>query len=200
MKKMNWIVVTILLMIGAGMYSCKNKPANETVIEPVEETALPSEVEETYLTAVENYFIHEIGSQYSQAQVCIPCLTIVDVDESNAEDIRVWGDFWVFNYDISGDTLKTVSGGSHPGLVHVKKSDKGFDVVGFDRVEDGAGNLASAKKIFGDKYDAFHAINSDSDKREAYRAKGIADYVKKNNLRVSLYQDFGWPAIRIPKE
>ena len=46
----------------------------------------------------------------------------VEVDESDSADVRVWGDFWVFNYNISGDTLKTVSGGDHPGLFHLVKT------------------------------------------------------------------------------
>lgn len=56
---------------------------------------------------------------------------------------------------------------------------------------------ALAKEIFGDKYDAFHAINSDEQKREQLRAEGLAAYVKEHNLPVTLYQDFGWPAKKL---
>lgn len=51
------------------------------------------------------------------------------VDERDVEDIKVWGDFWVFNYDQVGDTLKCVSGGSHPGLLHIRQTEKGFEVT-----------------------------------------------------------------------
>ena len=83
------------------------------------------------------------------------------VDERNADDILVWGDYWVFNYNQVGDTLKTVSGGSHPGLMHIRQTDNGFEVTGFDAVADGSDNLKTAKEIFGEKFDAFQAINGD---------------------------------------
>jgi hypothetical protein len=111
----------------------------------------------------------------------------------------MWGDFWVFNYDVAGDTLKTVSGGNHPGLMHLKKTDKGFEVTGFDAVEDGAGNMESAKRIFGDNFDAFWELNSNQEKREDVRLHFIADYVKKHNLTVKMVQDYGWPAVALPE-
>ena len=109
------------------------------------------------------------------------------------------GRFLGFHYNQSGDTLKTVSGGSHPGLMHLKKTDKGMEVTSFEVVEDGAGNLESAKRIFGDQYEAFHEVNSNQEKRESIRLQFIADYVKKNNLPVKMVQDYGWPAVELPK-
>lgn len=173
----------------------ENKPQQEAV---VQET--PVVEEQTCLTAVENYMVDTLGSRYAEAEICIPYANIVKVDETNADDILVWGDFWVFNYDLSGDTLKTVSGGSHPGLMHVKKTDNGFEVTSFDAVVDGAGNLESAKKIFGENYDAFHAINSDEVKREENRLRTTAEYVKKHDIKATLCQDYGWPAQSLPME
>ena len=63
--------------------------------------------------------------------------------------------------------------------------------------EDGSRYLPTAKKIFGDKFDAFKAINSDEKNRERLRAEGLATYAKKNGLAVTLYQDNGWPAKKL---
>ena len=119
------------------------------------------------------------------------------VDETNANDILVWGDFWVFNYNQVGDTLKMVSGGNHPGLMHVRQTENGFEVTSFDRVADGSDNVPSAKRIFGDKYEAFQAFQSDDNKREQLRGEKLAEYVKKHNLSVTMYQDYGWPAKKL---
>ena len=127
----------------------------------------------------------------------MPIHRIVGLDERNAEDILVWGDFWVFNYNQVGDTLKCVSGGSHPGLMHIRQTEKGFEVTSFDQVEDGSRNLPSARKIFGDQFDAFQAINSDEQSREKLRVEVLADYARKHNLSVKFYQDFGWPAKKL---
>ena len=158
-----------------------------------------SEQEITYFPAIDRYLVNEIGKQYAKGEHCVPFHHIVAVDERNADDILIWGDFWVFNYNQVGDTLKCVSGGSHPGLMHIRQTEKGFEVTGFDQVEDGANNLPSAKKIFGDKYDAFQAINSDEQARERLRAEMLAVYAQKHNLGATMYQDYGWPAKKLPK-
>ena len=183
-----------------ALAACTNKqgtaPASEGNVENIE---VADEVETTYFPAIDRYLADSIGSNYAQGEYCIPIHTIVGVDERNAEDILVWGSFWVFNYNQVGDTLKCVSGGSHPGLMHIRQIEKGFEVTAFDRVEDGSNYLPTAKKIFGDKFDAFQAINSDEQKREKQRAEVLADYVKKHGLTATLYQDYGWPAKKLEK-
>ncbi len=163
------------------------------------EVVLVNEREMTYFPAIDRYLSEKIGSHYAKGEHCVPFHTIVGVDERNADDILVWGDFWVFNYNQVGDTLKCVSGGSHPGLMHIRQTEKAFEVTAFDQVEDGSSSLQSAEKIFGEKYDAFQAISSDEKKREHLRADVLADYVKKHHLTVSMYQDFGWPAKKLEK-
>jgi len=150
-----------------------------------------------YFPAIDHYLVEEIGRHYAQGEHCVPLRNIIAVDERNAEDILVWGDFWVFNYNQTGDTLKCVSGGSHPGLMHIRQTEKGYEVTAFDQVEDGSRFLPTAKRIFGDKYDAFQAINSNDVAREKLRAKGLAEYVRQKGLTATMYQDYGWPAKKI---
>lgn len=198
-----WMLAAILTLSGVSMTNCGNKNAKqneakeETPAQPKTEVVEVKE-EATCLTAVDDYLVNEIGKNYGPSEVTIPCAFVVSTDESNSDDILVWGDFWVFNYDISGDTLKTASGGNHPGLMHVKKTDNGFEVFGFDAVEDGAGNMESAKRIFGGNYDAFWELNSNQEKREDMRLHITAEYVKKHNLPVKMLQDYGWPAVVLP--
>lgn len=197
-----WMMAAITILSGISMTGCKNnsakQPETETPEAPVQTEVVVAE-ETTYLTAVDDYLVNEIGNNYAQSDVCIPYAYVVSVNETNPEDILVWGDFWVFNYELSGDTLKTTSGGSHPGLMHVKKTENGFEVTGFDAVEDGAGNMESAKRIFGEQFDAFWALNSDGDKREEKRLQVTADYVKKHDMSATMLQDFGWPAVSLPE-
>ena len=148
----------------------------------------------TYLAAIRRYLTSEVGSQYAEADYCVPLCQIVAVDESNAEDIRVWGDFWVYNYSLSGDTLQCVSGGNHPGLIHVRQTENGFEVTGFDRVEDGSHFAPSARRIFGKRYKDFMSVQADDTKRERLRAEGLAEYVRNYNIPAACYQDYGWPA------
>ncbi|MBR7023374.1 MAG: hypothetical protein IKI09_07890 [Bacteroidales bacterium] len=201
-KTLKMWMMAVILICSTSMVGCGNKNAKqpETKVQTETKAQTVAEVkkESTCLTAVDDYLVNEIGQNYSQGDVCIPCAFVVNADESNMDDILVWGDFWVFNFDIAGDTLKCVSGGDHPGLMHVKKTENGFEVTSFDAVADGADNMPSAKRIFGDKYDAFWEFNSNQEKREEGRLRTIAEYVKKHKLPVKLLQDYGWPAVELP--
>ena len=199
MKKTTLWMLAAILICGVSMVSCGNKNAKEEAKE--EPTQVEQVVSDAELckAAVNDYLVNVIGKNYAEAEYCIPSPFVISTNEGNKDDVLVWGDFWVFNYDISGDTLKTVSGGSHPGLMHLKKTDNGFEVTNFEVVEDGEGNLESAKRIFGDNYDAFWEVNSNQEKREDIRLHFIADYVKKHNLPVKMVQDYGWPAVALPE-
>lgn len=190
-----WVYAAVLLFCCATIIGCKNKPVAEPEVQTPTENIDTEEA--TWLTAVEDYLVTEIGSHYTPGEVCIPYANIVATDDSNPEEMLVWGDFWVFLYNLSGDTLKTVSGGSHPGLMHVRQTDSGFQVIAFEAVEDGARKLERAKQIFGDKYEAFHAINSNDQQWEENRIRTTAAYVKKHQLSATMYQDFGWDPVSL---
>ena len=100
------------------MAACGHKQTNTAsdaqATDSIVTDSLVVEQEITYYSAIDRYLVDEFGKNYTEGEYCIPSYSIVDVDEQNAEDILVWGDFWVFNYNQVGDTLKCVSGGSHP--------------------------------------------------------------------------------------
>jgi len=147
--------------------------------------------------AMNRYLTDSVASHYAPGELCIPCPTVVSCDQHGTDSVTVLGDFWVFNYNVVGDTLKMVSGGSHPGKMILQFAEDRYEVTSFEQVEDGSNFLPSAKRIFGDMYEAFHSINSDQEAREQARAEFIAKYVKDNNLNVHYYQDYGWPAKQI---
>ena len=139
--------------------------------------------------AISDYLLREIAPSYLQGEICVPALLI-----AHEEDSCVWGDFWVFWYNISGDTLKTISGGSHPGKMTLTYANNHPQVVDFERVEDGSRFMSTAKRIFGDYLDIFMNMHSNESVREAVRREQLYEYVQQNNLNVHYYQDFGWEA------
>ena len=202
--KKSWMLAAILIC-GACFVACGNKNAKEE-IDPTKgmenaQTEVQAQVPAAvyYDAAVNDYLVNVIGKNYAEAEYCIPCPIIISMNDGNKEDVLAWGDFWVFNYNLSGDTLKTVSGGDHPGLMHLTKTENGYEVSSFEAVEDGAGNMESAKRIFGDKYDSFWEINSNQEKRNDVILHCVADYVKKHNLPARMVQDYGWPAVALPE-
>ena len=70
-------------------------------------------------------------------------------------------------------------------------------VAAFWQTEDGAGNDASARRIFGDYYDIFMNMHSNESVREAVRREQLYEYVQQHNLNIHYYQDFGWEAVEL---
>lgn len=193
MKKYLFPIMAGLLTITA----CGNRQtqkAETPAADSIQVDSAAQEEEATYFPAIHRYLVDSISSQYAEADIRVPLPTVVAVDESNGEDIKVWGEFWVMNFNQVGDTLKMVSGGSHAGLMHIRQTEKGYTVTGFDQIADGSLFVKSAKKIFGDKYDAFVAIYSDHEKRNRHHEELLSEYVKKHHLTATMYQDNGQDA------
>lgn len=193
MKKYLFPVMAGLLALTA----CGNKQTQSVetqVTDSIQVDSVAQEEETTYFPAIHRYLVDSISSQYAEADIRVPLPTVVAVDESNGEDIKVWGEFWVMNFNQVGDTLKLVSGGSHAGLMHIRQTAKGYTVTGFDQVGDGSSFVKTAKQIFGDKYDAFMAVYSDHEKRNRHHEELLSEYVRKHHLTATMYQDNGQDA------
>ncbi|MBO4903100.1 MAG: hypothetical protein J5518_09935 [Lachnospiraceae bacterium] len=155
---------------------------------------------ELFYSVLYQYLIDTYAGGYPAADVTIPCPNIIAEDESDPDDIRVWGDFWVLNYDLNGDILENASGGSYPGCIHLKKTDDGYEVTGMDVVGDGSDFEPTAKKIFGKYYEDLIKSSADTEGREKTRAQIIANYVAANDLQIKAYQDYGWDPVELPEE
>ena len=144
--------------------------------------------EQALRQTISDYLIRTIGVQYSQGEICIPTLMII-----HETDTTVYGDFRIFWYNIAGDTLKTVSGGSHSGCMTLADD----RIVAFEQTEDGAGNEASAQRIFGTHYDIYQNMHSNEQVREAVRQEQLREYIQRHGLSIRFYQDYGWPAVEL---
>ncbi len=176
---------------------------NETADAAVGDIELPAYEypgPELFYSVLYQYLIDELGTYYDHADVAIPCPIIIAEDESDKSDIKVWGDFWYYEYEQKGDTLETTAGGSYPGLIHVKYTDEGYEVTGMEVVGDGSDFDPSAKRIFGDHYNDFLMSCANTEGNEQTRAQIIANYVAANNLPITQYRDFGWDPVKLPEE
>jgi len=196
MKKSFWSLF-VLLLLSVGLTGCK-RSAGEATDESSDSllTADSRSLEEV----IEEYLVKRIGSYYLQGEHCVPFCQLVEVNDSNSQETLVWGDFWLYHYDQEEDTLMMVSGGNHAGLIHLIRENSGYVVTAFDEVADGSDNETSARRIFGDRYEAFSKIQSNDKQREQVRVESLANYIRKNGLSVHWYKDADWPAHRIPLE
>ena len=143
------------------------------------------------------YMAEEIGKGFGASDASIPLVQIVAVDYTNPEEVLAYGDFWVFNYNINGNTLECVSGGDFPGVMHMTKDGDGYIVSSFDEVADGTDFASSAQELFGEHFPDFMKVYSDDESRNELRTITVTDYVNLNNLDVTQYQDFGWDPVQL---
>ena len=151
--------------------------------------------DDPYLAAVCEWIVRG-GEQarYWESEVTIPCPLIAEIDDSDPQDVRVWGNFWEFSYATRGTTLFCVSGGESPGLLHLRAADSGYEVFNEEMVGDGEAYAKDMRRIFG----SIRMIKLDALDREEVRTQYIADYVLQNDLPFTQYQDYGWDPVHIP--
>lgn len=147
--------------------------------------------EQAVRQAISDYLLREVAPYYLQGELCLPTLMIV-----HETDTCVWGDFWVNWYNISGDTLKTVSGGNHAGRMSICETADSLYVTAFEQTEDGTRNDASARRIFGNHYDIYMNMHSNASVRKAVRREQLFEYVQQRKLPYRYYQDYGWEAVQ----
>ena len=147
-----------------------------------------------YYAAVDRYLAEQIAGHYAKGEYSVPVYQEVAVNADDSTDIRIWGDFWVYNYKQEGDTLKCVSGGSNPGLMHICQIGENFYVSDFEQVEDGSHFQPTAKRIFGEYLETFQIHHSDGDKHESLRHDVLRVFVRDHGLSATKYQDYGEPA------
>lgn len=207
---MMMLLMSLVLMLAFVGCGSSEEAAEEPVEDAVEEEAATEEEPVTVdgnkygyggtdpaEFAVYQYMADVIATEnYDKADVSIPAVAVVEKDESNPDDVLVKGDFWIYNYKIDGDTLLCVSGGNYAGCMHLAKAEDGsYTVTSFDQVSDGGNFEESAKEIFGDSYDKFMEVYSDSDALAKLRYDTTTVYVNANEVPCTKYQDEGWDPI-----
>lgn len=152
------------------------------------------------MAAACSFMIDDISIDYPEADVSIPSALVIH--QATGDDcVKLLADFWLYNYDLDGDILKTASGGEYPGAMTLMQNTGGtYTVTAFDVVEDGSDYSESVGQIFGDYADEFLGIGSSAHKRDETRLKAISDYVEANSLQITAYQDFGWDPVALSEK
>ena len=137
--------------------------------------------------------------EYDFSHVLIPYVRIVDVDESDPEDVLLYGDYWLWEFERQGDTLVAVSGGHCPGIIHLERFGEGEGAAYSPKgTMDEALTDADTKSLFGEYYEHYVTISSDDQTRNAEVAQIISDYVAVNGLDITKYQIGGEEPSSLP--
>ncbi len=90
--------------------------------------------DEKYLDVISDHIIsYETAGGLSDAAVYIPYSVIVETDETNPSDIKVYGAYGIDGYNLLNTTLLSVTGSLSAGIVHLSdKGDGTFEVISSD--------------------------------------------------------------------
>ncbi|MCR4751301.1 MAG: hypothetical protein K5852_03310 [Eubacterium sp.] len=197
-KRFMKAMAVVLAGVMTCMMLCSAVSASEAESEGKE--ALPEfsyTGEDPYFDAILDYIRKTDGESFDQSQVMIPAFILLEEDATDPEDIKVWGNFWIFNYDLEGTTLMMQSGGEAPGLIHLKKTEYGYEVTSMDRVGDGSNYDPDMERIFGVKKELLDAIRSAKDDLDTVRADYIRMYSEESGIEITAFQDYGWDPVPI---
>lgn len=149
------------------------------------------------LEAITDHMVTEAKKFFGgQGALEIPTPYIVKTDDSNDNDVKVYGNFYIYGYELYGTIFHNKNGGSFPGCYHLKKESDGYSYIRHEIAEDGSKNYESLVKICGGDEDLAKAIFSVANEEDAAtRIKYVKMYRDANNLRISGIKDYGWPII-----
>ena len=152
---------------------------------------------DAYLKAITDEMVNSAKEFFGgQGAVEIPTPYVVKIDDSDKNDIKVYGDFYIYGYDMNGTIFNCKNGGSFPGCYHLQDKDGKVSFVSKEIAEDGSNNYSSLLKICGNDEELVKKIFGivDSDK-EKTRVEYVKMYANANKLRVYGIKDYGWPII-----
>lgn len=161
--------------------------------------------DDSYLATICSWMETEFGQYYDlDGGVIIPEPVILYTDDSNEEDIKIWGDFQEDVYTLEEETLVNQSGGSNPGLLHLKKTDDAsYEVTEFEKVGDGSDYDKDVQRIFssapadaGDLVAAFQEIGNNG-ARDKARWEYLKMYVDEVPQSIKSYKMYGWQPVSL---
>lgn len=197
-----WMAAAMTLCLAVGMTACGSDGGTASSAEPAEDRvatdAMGQELppfkysgSEKYYAEICDYLVKDSEEILAKGDVFIPNITLVDTDETNPEDIKVWGLFEEYSYELEGTTLQTIGSSSVPGLFHLKTADGGYEVTGWDQRADGAGAEDSLKEICASKDGVYEAFAGVEEKAKDTRPKFVRMYADTNVLEIDSFQDSG---------
>lgn len=163
--------------------------------------------------AITDYFISDNMYYQPEGSVYIPAFCIFksesigesrkkDKDGAVKGDVKVYGNFWTFNYSKQGRTLFCESGGEAPGVFYLKQTgENDYEVTVFGQAGDGSQysedikRICAGNKALEEQY--FSACDAGKEPLKSRRMWYIYNYVQDNDLDIDSYQDYGWDPVML---
>lgn len=152
---------------------------------------------EEYLDVISEYLIDKSQSTQADdtADVLIPFSIVAETDDSNPDDIVVYGSYNIDGYELMNTTLVAGYGSRGNGAFHIRKNTDGsYEVVNAQLPEVEEEEAEVFAPVDG-LYERIVALTDDE--RMQARAEAIAGYVNTNGLNITQWQDYGWAPVSV---
>lgn len=148
------------------------------------------------IEAIYEYMKGEYSQFLEENQISIPGYVIYKTVETD-EEILVFGNFWVYGYQLTGNILEAQSGNEMPACFCLKRNGNNYQVVSVERAEDGSymEDIQNFTKDYPEVYDQIMAMDND-ERIEAMRCY-IEMYVTDNNLNIEYFSEYASDPIKI---
>ena len=193
MKKLNKAAVFMTALILAAVCACAVSAGTPlpgwryTGSDPIEAAAAE------YAAGFQSDY------RVSDVSVCVPAPVILRTEKTDDDHCLVYGNFWIFNYELNGDVMECISGGEAPGVIALAQNGGEWTVTDFDRVGDGDDYSRDIIRVSGDdetlKQAFYESGNGGGDLLTGVRERFLRDYVTSNGLGITAYRDYGRDAV-----
>lgn len=146
--------------------------------------------ESPYLGAVCAYLAKRDAELFDLSDGMIPALEIVRVDDSDPNDIKLFGVYEIRNYSLQNKTLQLQSGATEVGVIRIAPDGEGYKPLGAKFAEDGAAYDTSLKKIC-EGYKGLYDDLNETVVPDKVRKLYMEECIEAFDLDVEKYQDIG---------
>ena len=203
------ILAAGMLTVSAGCSKSKDKAQTVTTEIVRQEAAASTEKEkqegkagfvvlpaykysgdDVMMNAMLDILMEERGSKIKQADVTIPDIVVVKVDDSDPQDIKVWNYARAFSYKKKGTALVALDGVEVLGLMHLKETVNGFEVTSWEKAANGDDEkvMKSLQKICNDNWNLTYDMVNAYKNSDVYHTAIIRMYVEGNQLDIDRYR------------
>ena len=145
--------------------------------------------DDKYMNSMLEKLMEVKGSRIRQADVTIPDIVVVKIDDSDPQDIKIWNYARVFSFRKEDRNLVAVDGSEVLGLFHMKETVNGFEVISWEKNKNGddAAVLKSVRKICDNDENLTADMIVAYRKSDMYHTAIMRMYVEENHLDIDSY-------------
>ena len=175
------VCVLIVLCVMFSLLGCERKVSTGAVWQ-----YSYAGIEHSYLEAISDYLAKFDAENLEISDGFIPCITSVEIDNSDDKDIKLWGIFDIYNYALSEETLVEKNGKRLLGMFRLEQLEDGSCSVKEAFFAD-EGDTAVIEELCKGHEMALEGLTNPVATEETRRFF-ISEYVKKSGLKASSYK------------